>query len=207
MALKFLQRIFQRRRKPTPLALREILQVTEAAKQAAMRRRRRRTPFKYVKAITNGHYVRIKVPPKHRTNIKSEPEPLEKPSIAPASPLQSQATTTNIVTQTTPTFKGDLRRFLGWLKSNIPVLTLNVGSMLILFGFGRSDLLELRAMTMTGQITFAVYNLAQATILWPSVAWSTLFASVNAYKIMDIFHERNAEVHMTKEQGLKKLLR
>jgi len=53
---------------------------------------------------------------------------------------------------------------------------------------------------MTGQITFAIYNLAQPNILWPSVLWSTLFASVNAKKITSIFHERTAEVVMTEEQ-------
>jgi CRP-like cAMP-binding protein len=53
---------------------------------------------------------------------------------------------------------------------------------------------------MVGQLTFAAYNLGQATILWPSVAWSGLFASVNASKIYDIFHERNADVHMSEEQ-------
>ena len=53
---------------------------------------------------------------------------------------------------------------------------------------------------MTGQITFAAYNLAQANILWPSVLWSTIFATVNASKIWSIFHERTAEVHMSPEQ-------
>lgn len=77
---------------------------------------------------------------------------------------------------------------------------LNFGSICILVGFARSDVLELRALTMTGQLTFAAYNLGQATILWPSVVWSGIFASVNGYKIMNVFQERTAEIHMTSEQ-------
>jgi CRP-like cAMP-binding protein len=53
---------------------------------------------------------------------------------------------------------------------------------------------------MVGQMTFATYNLAQTNVLWPSVIWSTLFASANAWKIMNIYQERTAEVHMTGEQ-------
>lgn len=92
------------------------------------------------------------------------------------------------------------RQFTKWLRSNLPVLTLNFGSICILVGFSRSDILELRSLTMTGQLTFAAYNLGQANILWPSVIWSTIFATVNASKIWDMFHERTAEVHMTEEQ-------
>jgi CRP-like cAMP-binding protein len=53
---------------------------------------------------------------------------------------------------------------------------------------------------MTGQFMFAGYNLAQKTILWPAVAWSCLFASVNAVKIFEILHERHVDVHMSEEQ-------
>mmetsp|Transcript_27340 Transcript_27340/g.66367 ORF Transcript_27340/g.66367 Transcript_27340/m.66367 type:complete len:270 (+) Transcript_27340:481-1290(+) len=53
---------------------------------------------------------------------------------------------------------------------------------------------------MTGQLMFAGYNLAQKTILWPSVAWSCLFAGVNAVKIFEIMHERHVDVHMSEEQ-------
>jgi CRP-like cAMP-binding protein len=53
---------------------------------------------------------------------------------------------------------------------------------------------------MTGNILFVAYNLGQTRILWPSIAWSSLFAAVNGVKIFEILHERNAEVHMTKEQ-------
>src|SRR5210317_587272 len=53
---------------------------------------------------------------------------------------------------------------------------------------------------MTGQLMFAGYNLAQTTILWPSVAWSCLFATVNAVKIFEILHERHVDVHMNEAQ-------
>jgi CRP-like cAMP-binding protein len=44
------------------------------------------------------------------------------------------------------------------------------------------------------------YTLAQNTILWPNIFWSLLFASVNSYKIYQIFDERNASVSMTEEE-------
>lgn len=63
-----------------------------------------------------------------------------------------------------------------------------------------TDVVELRSLAMTGQLSFAAYNLAQKTILWPSVAWSCLFAAVNAVKIFEILHERHVDVHMSEAQ-------
>eukprot|EP00980_Cylindrotheca_fusiformis_P000702 scaffold168_cov124-Cylindrotheca_fusiformis.AAC.2 len=88
-------------------------------------------------------------------------------------------------------------RLLVWLRKNMPIIALNFGSICILVGFSRS---ELRSLAMTGQLMFAGYNLAQQTILWPSVAWSCLFASVNAIKNFEILHERHFEVHMNEQQ-------
>ena len=47
---------------------------------------------------------------------------------------------------------------------------------------------------------FIFYNLAQKTILWPPVAWSSLFTVVNGLKIFEILNERNAKVYMTAEK-------
>ena len=177
------------------------MEVTKTLKHPT--RRRRRAPSRYVKAVNNGYYFRIKIPSAMNKNPVIETQ--AKANTPPSNPSKITTTTTSIgVPQNTiePPIDSErvFRRFYKWFKNNLPVMTLNFGSICILLGFTRSDVLELRAMTMTGQMTFATYNLAQATILWPSVAWSTLFASVNAWKIWDVFHERNAEVHLTADQ-------
>jgi CRP-like cAMP-binding protein len=72
--------------------------------------------------------------------------------------------------------------------------------MCTLLAFTRSDILELRSLSVTGNICFMVFTLRQKMILWPNIFWSSLFASVNGYKIYEIFEERNASVSMTKEE-------
>jgi CRP-like cAMP-binding protein len=133
---------------------------------------------RYLQVVRNGKLTRIRVPEKKIG--KSEQPELSK--------------ITSDIISTSP------RRLLNWMKANAAVMTLNFGSVCILFGFTRSDVLELRSLTMTGQMTFAVYNLAQTTVLWPSVVWSTLFASANAWKIVSTYRERTAQIHMSEEQ-------
>jgi CRP-like cAMP-binding protein len=184
------QRLFLGRFK-APQAVREILQIPKSPKQLKQRRRRR--PQNHVRAIRNGNYFRMQIPHEGKPVLEIPTNPIPKPTPT-AHQVQKAAAAANTKGS------GYSRRFFEWFKANLPVITLNFGSMCILVGFSRSDVLELRGLTMTGQLTFAAYNLGQSTILWPSIAWSCLFAGVNAHKILDIFHERNAEVHMTAEQ-------
>jgi CRP-like cAMP-binding protein len=181
-----------------PRAVRELLQIQRDLPSyvPATRRWRRQTP-KYVKGVSNGNYFRIKIPPKKKilpavpklppTNPMPKPlSPPPKPLIAsPDSPIQ---------------FKSYPRRLLGWLKSNRAVLVLNFGSMCTLTGFMRSDVLELRSLALTGNCMFILYVLQQNPILWPSIIWSGMFGTVNAWKIVEILHERTAEVHMNEDE-------
>jgi CRP-like cAMP-binding protein len=64
----------------------------------------------------------------------------------------------------------------------------------------RSDVVELRSLALTGNLCFILYVAQQSPILWASISWSSLFASVNTYKILQIMFERTAEVHMSEEQ-------
>ena len=73
-------------------------------------------------------------------------------------------------------------------------------SMCTLLAFTRSDILELRCLSVTGNCCFIVYSLSQKIILWPNIFWSMLFGSVNSWKIYQILDERNASVSMTKEE-------
>lgn len=86
-----------------------------------------------------------------------------------------------------------------WLLQNTPILILNFGSMCTLTAFTRSDILELRGLSVMGNFCFTIYNLSQNVILWPNVFWSLLFGAVNSWKIYEILDERNASVSMNKE--------
>ena len=88
-----------------------------------------------------------------------------------------------------------------WLRLNGPLLVLNFGSLATLVGFTRTDVLELRALSVTGSLTFVAYTLWQPPpIRWPSVFWSLLFSSVNTYKIANILHERKGAVVLSPRQ-------
>ena len=88
-----------------------------------------------------------------------------------------------------------------WLKLNAPLLILNFGSVCTLVGFTRTDVLELRALSMTGSTTFVIYSYLQPPpIKWAAIVWSTLFASVNAFKITSILNERQAPVALSQRE-------
>ena len=92
------------------------------------------------------------------------------------------------------------QRLSVWLRRNGPVLILNFGSVCTLFGFTRQDVLELRFLSMTGSTAFVIYQFFQHPRLWLSIAWSSMFASVNAYKIVGILNERKANVVLTEHE-------
>jgi len=60
--------------------------------------------------------------------------------------------------------------------------------------------LELRALSVTGSVSFIIYNLVQSPIKWLTVGWSSLFTSVNTFKIVQIVNERHSHFEMTEEQ-------
>ena len=78
-----------------------------------------------------------------------------------------------------------------WLKLNGPLLILNFGSFATLLGFTRRDVLELRSLAITGNVSFVLYSLFITPIRWPAVSWSALFAAVNGYNIVKILNERS----------------
>ena len=87
-----------------------------------------------------------------------------------------------------------------WWKNNWTVLVLNLGSLCTLIAFTRSDLLELRTFSALGSISFIVYNFNQVPFRYLPIAWSSLFATINSVKIMQILHERKATVVLTEQQ-------
>lgn len=88
-----------------------------------------------------------------------------------------------------------------WWRLNGPLLVLNFGSLATLIGFTRSDVLELRVLSVTGSTTFVAYTMLQPPpIRWPSVFWSMLFSAVNTQKIIAILHERKGNVVLSPRQ-------
>jgi CRP-like cAMP-binding protein len=81
-----------------------------------------------------------------------------------------------------------------WIKDNAGTIILNAGSICTLTAFTRSDILELRVLSMTGSISSVVYFLSLPTprVYFPAV-WSSIFALTNAYKVFFILQERNGK--------------
>lgn len=197
MVQAFIQRLFHGPPK-VPRAVREALQIdTKLPSYVPVKSRFRRRPPRYVKGVANGNYFRVKIPPRKQKlpDVPKLPPTNPMPlSLSPPPKPLTASPESNIV------FKSYPRRLLGWLKSNSAVLVLNFGSMCTLLGFMRSDVLELRSLALTGNVCFIIYVMRQTPVLWASVTWSSMFASVNIWKLVEILHERTAEVHMSEEQ-------
>ena len=86
-----------------------------------------------------------------------------------------------------------------WFKTNGPILVLNFGSVCTLVGFTRQDVLELRALSMTGSICSVCYFALSRPAFAP-MAWSSLFAATNALKIARILDERKGRVVLTEHE-------
>lgn len=86
-----------------------------------------------------------------------------------------------------------------WFKTNGPILVLNFGSVCTLVGFTRQDVLELRALSMTGSICSVCYFALSRPAFAP-MAWSSLFAATNAVKIARILDERKGRVVLTEHE-------
>ena len=102
--------------------------------------------------------------------------------------------------QASEQMKNYLDWIYAWWKENWSILTMNFGSLCTLLAFTRTDVLELRALSVSGSVCFIVYTVAQTPIRWLTVGWTTLFGSVNSYKILQIINERHSHVSMTEEQ-------
>lgn len=168
--------------------------------QSAHHKPKRKTK-KVVSFVYKGNYYRRPIP----TSKKSEKAPPELLKIPPA----GQAVLPKPFKTPPPEFIASSKSAHGgsgskqqstwswssWWKLNAPLLILNFGSLATLVGFTRRDVLELRALSMTGSTTFVIYSLLQPPpIRWPSIVWSTLFAGVNGYKILGILNERKGNV-------------
>ena len=86
-----------------------------------------------------------------------------------------------------------------WFRVNAPILILNFGSVCTLVGFSRQDVLELRGMSMAGSICSVIYFSLTSPSFVP-MAWSTVFAATNAFKIARIIDGRKGSVVLTERE-------
>ncbi|KAL7546333.1 hypothetical protein ACHAWF_009661 [Thalassiosira exigua] len=165
---------------------------------------RRKKPTEYVRFLYKGQFYRRpiskkKKPPKLMKLPPAGPQVFPQAFRTPPSKVASQKA--DAIAATKPTHGGGSKQstwsWRAWWKLNAPLIILNFGSMATLVGFTRSDVLELRALSMTGNTMFVVYSLLQPPpIRWAAVCWSCLFASVNGYNIARIMTERKGKVYL-----------
>ena len=73
-----------------------------------------------------------------------------------------------------------------WLRKNAPILILNVGSICSFLSFTRSDIMELRALSVTGSLSAVLYFVSrQPAVLAPAI-WASIFATTNCYMMYGV---------------------
>ena len=171
-----------------------------------MHKPREKRPTEYLRFVYKGRYYRRPVAPKKKN--PQVPElmtlPLSGPLLAPRPfkiPPNSSAHTTDLSSVATNPSAGGRKStwsWLDWWKLNAPLIILNFGSFCTLTAFTRSDVLELRACSVLGSTSFVVYSLLQPPPMrWGPPLWSSLFSSVNSYKIVQILDERRGNVDLS----------
>jgi CRP-like cAMP-binding protein len=87
-----------------------------------------------------------------------------------------------------------------WTSKNATILILNFGSICTLVGFTRSDVLELRLLSVTGSVCGMFFHAFTVPRRLTPIAWSALFALVNSAKIYEVLQERAGSVNLTADQ-------
>lgn len=114
------------------------------------------------------------------------PKPIEmppniKPLIHPASaPKETQ--------------KKAREKFKQWLRDNAGIIILNFGSIASFLSFTRTDILELRLLSITGSLSSVIYfSTRPPPLVVGPIIWSSVFAATNAYMVYHIYEERKGK--------------
>ena len=207
---KFIGRLIKNRFQSSK-KLRELFE-TEKSNQ---RHQQHVHPKKLIKGVYRGNFYRIKIPP-HRP----PPKPVAKllnPSSPPvkgfvhaeAKKAGSHPTSSAISELRQAKTRAERQDIFNeywdsakqWWKLNWAVLVLNFGSVCSLVGFTRSDVLELRCLSVTGSLSSVAYfaSLPASKRSMTPILWSLTFACVNSFKIAQILVERKAKVEIPEE--------
>jgi CRP-like cAMP-binding protein len=200
------------------------LRKTFEAEKSAERHEERLHPLKEIKGVFGGQYYRIKVPsqrpppkpvskllnpssPPVKSFVHAEKSAAEKTSSKSASKKPS-STLISELREASQSERLDIlneywQRAREWWKLNWHVLLLNAGSVCTLVGFTRTDVLELRSLSVAGSLSSVIYfmSLPSRPSMTP-VLWSLTFAAVNTYKIVRILIERKAKAEIHDDHDL-----
>ena len=179
-------------------------------------------PPKFVRFVYKGQFYRRPIAPKQRTKSKPPellklppagpqviPQPFKTPPSTPAKKAEALVAAVPAAKEgggSSGQQKGNATwSWKAWWKLNAPLVILNFGSLATLAGFTRTDVIELRSLAITGNVTFTVYSLLHSSwnklpIAWNVLFYQFLFAGVNAYNIGKILNERKGKVHLTPHQ-------
>jgi CRP-like cAMP-binding protein len=195
-------------------------------------RQKRNPKEKYKRAIIKGNFVRLKVvapPPPAPAKLPKLPQagptlmprPFESVPASPIAASQHHNPTIDVAHKTVEGAASaetlsrarqkdkrysNYERSKAWIRQNLAVLVLNFGSVCTLFGFTRSDVLELRAMSMTGSLCSICFETINGIrnpavgIRWAPLVWSSTFSGVNAYNIYKILDERKSRVKLEEHE-------
>lgn len=166
---------------------------------------RKKRPIEYVRFVYKGRYYRRPLSPKEK-NPQVPPEllklPLSGPLVTPRpfqTPPNASAQMADALVASNPSAgRRSTWSWLDWWKLNAPLIIMNLGSLCTLTAFTRTDVLELRSCSVLGNCLFAIYSILQPPpIRWGPPLWSSLFATVNVYKIIQILDERRGNVDLS----------
>lgn len=145
----------------------------------------------FISGVYKGQFFRVPLPPPRRIpNLPKLPSTQKVPQAFKSVKKESKV-------QSLKDFK---ERAKEWISENAPVLIFNLGSICTLISFTRSDVLELRSLSVAGSLSFIVYNLFQQPRRLSPILWSLTFTGVNSVKIYDILTERHSVVYLNEEQ-------
>lgn len=117
-------------------------------------------------------------------------------SLSTLATITSATATSSAVQQQSMVKIRTSKKFIQWLNSNIDVLILNVGSLATLTAFLRTDILELRLLSIMGSTGTVVYFMSKppSQRVYLPVLWSSIFVLTNSYMVYQILEERNGKL-------------
>merc|ERR1711862_408475 len=68
--------------------------------------------------------------------------------------------------------------------------------------FTRSDILELRLLSITGSISAIIYFMSRKPVVLGPMIWSSIFATTNAYMVYYIYEERKGKTRLMTHEEL-----
>jgi len=83
------------------------------------------------------------------------------------------------------------KKFFKWLNDNAGVIILNSGSFATLMAFSRTDILELRLLSIAGSVSTMIYfTFRTPPRIYLPIIWASIFMLTNTYMVYYIYEER-----------------